>query len=130
MGHLFDVDGVSVANPGGFLNLGAIGDSWSADGFIEPQSHNEYKFVYVSIRSYTGIAQPFDSHAAWAVHDGDVGNAVVAVPEAGSYAMMLGGLLAAGCCCSSPRAALRTVDEALQLFGTALLSPQVSQRVT
>lgn len=61
IGHLFEVDGISVANPGGFLNLGAIGDSWSADGFIEPQSQNEYKFVYVFIRSFSGIAQPFDS---------------------------------------------------------------------
>ena len=96
MGRLFDVDGVSVANPGGFLNLGAIGDSWSADGFIEPQSHNDCKFVYVFIRSFTAAAQPFDSHAAWAVHDGDVGNTVVAVPEAATYAIMLGGLLALG----------------------------------
>ena len=37
-----------------------------------------------------------DRHSAWAVHDGDVGNAVVAVPESGTYAMMLGGLLALG----------------------------------
>ena len=70
---------------------------WSADSFIESMSQGQYAFAYLFDRGFTGIG--FVASAvlpAWAVHDGDVGNAVAAMPEPGTYAMMLGGLLALG----------------------------------
>ena len=78
------------------MNLGSSA-YWSADSFIESMSQGQYEFAYLFRQGFTGIG--FVSSAvlpAWAVHDGDVGNAVGAVPEPGTYAMMFGGLLALG----------------------------------
>ena len=94
MGHLFVVDGISVASPGPFLNLGNSA-YWSADSFIDRP--NQYAFAYRFDLGFTAIGSVSSAVLpAWAVHDGDVGNAVVAVPEPGTYAMMFGGLLALG----------------------------------
>ena len=100
MGHLFAIDGISVASPGPFLNLGNS-FYWSADGFIDSRGHNPYKFAYYFGQAdfgqgFTGLGVDSSVRFAWAVHDGDVGNAVAAVPEPGTYVMMLGGLLALG----------------------------------
>jgi len=96
MGHLFEVDGISVASPGPFSNLG-IPAYWSADGFVDRMSQGQYKFAHLFDRGFTGLGLVSSAVLpAWAVHDGDVGNAVVAVPEPGIYAMMLGSLLALG----------------------------------
>ena len=97
MGHLHEVDGISITTPGPFLNLhGTDGAGhWSADGFIEGTI--PYNYVYFFALASTGVGVVGASrHSAWAVHDGDVGNVVAAVPEPGTYAMMLGGLLAVG----------------------------------
>lgn len=94
MGHLFAIDGISVASPGPFSNLGNSA-YWSADYFFYLQ--DQYAFGYLFDRGFTGIGLVSSAVLpAWAVHDGDVGNAVAAVPEPGTYAMMLGGLLALG----------------------------------
>ena len=96
MGHLFAIDGISVASPGPFSNLGNSA-YWAADGFVDRMSQDQYKFAYRFDLGFTGIGLISTAVLpAWAVHDGDVGNAVAAVPEPGTYAMMLGGLLALG----------------------------------
>ena len=95
MGHLYEVDHISFLSPGPFSGLVGTGN-WSASA--GPVAFS--RFAYGFNGGYTGFMlahQNFGNTAdAWAVHDGDVGNAVAAVPEPGTYAMMLGGLLALG----------------------------------
>ena len=95
MGHLFEIDGIWSGSPGPFSNL-RNSVYWSADGYVDPIA-GPYKFVYAFGPGYTGLGLVSSTvYSAWAVHDGDVGNPVAAVPEPGTYAMMLGGLLALG----------------------------------
>jgi len=77
MGHLFNVDGISVATPGSFTNLSS-GIWWSSTEYA-PLTTSAFRINQDGI---TGVSGKSSGLYAWAVRDGDVGLAPVPVPAA------------------------------------------------
>ena len=97
MGHLANVDGVSVASPLGFKHI-ASDWLWSSTRFTVQDPEGAYVFRFDSkgqsgdwadVAPWYGITSPA-LHGAWAVHAGDVS----AVPEQAAAGLMVLGLLA------------------------------------
>lgn len=77
MGHLFNVDGVSTAAPGPFLNIQS-GQYWSGTSLILPPGAHVAVFNF-DTGLQSGEDEPYTLYA-WAVRDGDVG--AVTIPPA------------------------------------------------
>lgn len=83
--HLYDVEGVSSANPGPFINLQPY-RYWTDREFVRPNS-----FYMEMVNGQQDITYQLDRIFAIAVHDGDIAIATVPTP---STALLIGwGLL-------------------------------------
>ncbi len=80
MGHLFNVEGISGANPGPFTNVQSD-FYWSGTEYV-PNPYNAWLFTFDSgFQSASDkLNVSFHSHLAWAVHPGNV--SAVPVPAA------------------------------------------------
>ena len=79
-----------LVNKGPFIN--AQQDTyWSGSSFPIYSNNGYYGVFEMDSGLQTGNAESL-LHYAWAVHDGDIGAAVAAVPEPETYALMLAGL--------------------------------------
>ena len=81
MGHLFDVEGVSSANPGLFFNVQER-QYWSRRSDSSEPDLAWYVHFGTGGQGVTGKS---DSHIPWAVRDGDVGAEVSIETQPGSF---------------------------------------------
>jgi len=79
MGHLFNVDGVSASSPGLFTNVQSD-IYWSGTEYA-PDTTMAWD-VFFSLGLQNASVKCSTPGFAWAVHDGNPGNAVVPVPAA------------------------------------------------
>lgn len=82
MGHLFNVQGISSADPGPFLNVQEH-QYWSRRGSSSEPDLAWY--VHFGSGNQT-VASKSDGHMPWAVRDGDVGSEVSIDTKPGSFA--------------------------------------------
>lgn len=89
------VSGNLLENSGPFNNLEALGYWFSRDYSIDPYTGLPSASEAWRYSFHAGRQDSLDKSAtlfAWAVHDGDVGQTVAAIPEPQTYALMLVGL--------------------------------------
>ena len=84
MGHLFNVDGISLSSPGLFINVQG-GGHWSATPFDETLSWN-FGFS-AGFQNFLGSG---NTRHVWAVRSGDVGGAAPEPASAGLFGSALG----------------------------------------
>lgn len=89
-------DGTNLlSNTGPFSNLQGLGYWFSQDYSINPYNTAEVEDLAWRYSFHAGRQDPLsksDHLYAWAVHSGDVGMMMAAVPEPETYALMLAGL--------------------------------------
>jgi hypothetical protein len=78
MGHIFNVDNVSSGSPGPFDNL----SSYIYQSGTEYAPNNGLVWNFTPNAGSQTTGNKLDAFHAWAVHDGNPGNAVVPVPAA------------------------------------------------
>jgi len=98
LGNLSSINGnlvsTNLLNTGPFLGLDDSSGYWS--NMVESNSEGFKAFAFALYNGYTTSLFTYTELHAWAVHGGDVGNAVTAVPEPASVSMLLGGLFGLG----------------------------------